>query len=1036
MIHFLIPLYIGAAIGVGGCNDSDALSVPVAFDLAQQRDTTLPPSADTYIRQGSPNQNQGGESILRLQESGKNRVLLRWDSAALARAAAGGTVVAARIELTISDAGDNWGTSGRTIELHRLTRAWTELGATWNCAVDSIPTNSSPNCGGATAWDMDHVASYPWAAAVTASAVIHTNQQGVVTLDVTADVAAFVGGSQPNYGWVLRKTDEGAPGRVEFSSSEGQAPPRLAVGVAGDTSRPVVMDSINSGALDRTHVVPGASDSTVSVYRDIFEIVFDHAVSGSSIRAVLGRYQAVIVGGSPGVGAYVIKVPDPGPNRLVHDSLLIRLEAEAGVTVVRPLVSTGGAVIVHGRYPADGAGSARSDWFGNGSSLTRPRIAVRAPLAWGCETGEYGGQLTNVGVADFRFDTNNPDLMPSVSSVTPLSPRRSDTLVSASYIGDPADLRYHHGTHVAGNLSAQGGNGFGVAGIAWRSDLHLYQLSRNDSVVSDPVGYLANVLLPQVTRDSVRVLDLSLDFVSAYPKEDGRYVAVALRSFLGAGAGNLLVVSAGNDGQRASVAAWAGGALPVRDQVLKVAASYLQLSGDPVAGRIVIVPGTDAGGGLWSLSNSVDGYSRQIAAPATNLDLLRNRSQGGMDIRRDSGTSFAAPMVAGAAALLFAMSASLSADQVADYLARGAQRYRRDPLTGDSVPAPSVTSSLYQLDVYGALSLLSSERPGTPICGFPVSLGFNADGYPDSTVVLERPGGFERVRVAGIRNGPGGLSVAQGGRRIAVNDFFYVGDTGIAYQSLLLDHHGVSLGTLPGRWRHYLESATADEQPDSRRPHTLTITPDVGAAVPLDLERQITGRSDGCSEYEVAPDASRAVVIVYCDPGGVGAEGYYLLRLDSSSTTRLAAVGKPAWSHDSRSLVLASPDYNPGTLFASLNADGSTARPDVRAVDRIAFNPRFAGDDATILTDEYTPDFNTCLVVRRAAQALDKAADFAQVDCATAAGTTSMFLPNVRAANRTGTVVAGRFTPFPASPLSRPAWIARALALPRPVRVN
>ena len=42
-----------------------------------------------------------------------------------------GSVVPARIELTIDTTFDNWG-SDRSIGVHRLKQPWTELGATWN----------------------------------------------------------------------------------------------------------------------------------------------------------------------------------------------------------------------------------------------------------------------------------------------------------------------------------------------------------------------------------------------------------------------------------------------------------------------------------------------------------------------------------------------------------------------------------------------------------------------------------------------------------------------------------------------------------------------------------------------------------------------------------------------------------------------------------------------------------------------------------------------------------------------------------------
>ncbi len=154
---------------------------------------TLPLAADTYLRSGSPNQNQGTEPILRLRASGNNRALLRLDSAAVATAVESGTVTSARLELTITLNADNWGATGRTIDLHRLTQAWTEAGATWNCGDDLDPGNQKPDCP-LSAWEMGGAGPHPWIATPTATPLITNGLRGVITFDVTSDIQAMLGG--------------------------------------------------------------------------------------------------------------------------------------------------------------------------------------------------------------------------------------------------------------------------------------------------------------------------------------------------------------------------------------------------------------------------------------------------------------------------------------------------------------------------------------------------------------------------------------------------------------------------------------------------------------------------------------------------------------------------------------------------------------------------------------------------------------------------------------------------------------------------
>jgi len=190
---------------------------------------TLPLGADTYLRSGSPNQNQGTEPILRLRASGNNRALLRVDSAAVATAVGSGTVTSARLELTITLNADNWGSTGRTIDLHRLTQAWTEAGATWNCGDDLDPGNQKPDCP-LSAWEMGGAGPHPWIATPTDTQLLTNGLRGVITFDVTAGIQALLGGSA-HPGWILKKTEEGPSGRVEFGSRESAAPPRLILDV-------------------------------------------------------------------------------------------------------------------------------------------------------------------------------------------------------------------------------------------------------------------------------------------------------------------------------------------------------------------------------------------------------------------------------------------------------------------------------------------------------------------------------------------------------------------------------------------------------------------------------------------------------------------------------------------------------------------------------------------------------------------------------------------------------------------------------------
>jgi DNA-binding beta-propeller fold protein YncE len=181
--------------------------------------------ADTYLRQGHPNQNQGGEEFLRVRADGNNRALVRFEQDAIEDALGSRPLASAKLRLYIADNHDNWGSSGREVTVHRMLAAWTEDGATWNSPDDQDTSNSKVD---GNAWEMggNDESEWPYAASATDSITHANGLLGWVEWDVTEDVEAFLSGSSTNHGWLVRKVEEGQAGRVEYDSREaaGNAP--------------------------------------------------------------------------------------------------------------------------------------------------------------------------------------------------------------------------------------------------------------------------------------------------------------------------------------------------------------------------------------------------------------------------------------------------------------------------------------------------------------------------------------------------------------------------------------------------------------------------------------------------------------------------------------------------------------------------------------------------------------------------------------------------------------------------------------------
>lgn len=972
------------------------------------RDTALALTGDTYLRSGEPNQNFGAESILRVRPTGKNRALFQVDRAVLAAAVGAGAVTAARLELTITDNGDNWGASGRVVVLHRLTGPWTESGATWNCGVDTVPGNPQAECAPGTAWEMGTAGPNPWVGTPTATVTIANGQAGVVTFDVTGDVVAWLGESL-NAGWILKREDEGPSGAVEFGSRESVAPPRLVLTLVSQQGGwPVLTDYPQ---LDTSRVVVVQADTdTIMYFRTEIRLRFKSGVSDSAKALFLAARSMSVIGVIDG-GALFVRMPDPGPTLEDYYRALDALRAAAEVDIVAPLVRTAPRLVHNARYPVDGPGQARSDWLDT-SGTTWALRAIRAPLAWGCETGDYGGALVRVGLFEWKHQALHPDYArsapklwePSDAELAQFSPRSGLAVREAE----------QHAAATTGLFTAEGDNRSGLAGVNWRTRVHLYSgMSAGNRAL--PLSSGLYRLADALSADSLRVLNISVDerFGSQRPDDIEATIRDVARDIqlliLDRMPSLVIVLAGGNDRYRGTIQAY------VRSpRAALVLGAFLLLKAEqPQYGRrIIVVPGTRPGGRFWDIfagdplqgSNSFAGLM-DIAAPAedvTVLDRWTGQSGSSVPLRAATGTSLAAPQVAGTVSLLWSMDPSLPGDSLKDYVLRGAREPRLDPRTGDLVSAVAVTGApetIYQLDAYGALTLLSRERPATtPLCGGQV--------WVSGDSVLVSRGETLPPRVVQVPTQyPDFASVAQGGRRIAVTDFD--GD-----RVLVLNPQGAVEEMVSGVYaRQYLERGTADLR-------WVLVGPASERRLLLDIEGTGTAALDSIHDLDlgdgIAPEAqTRNVDWVAISPTGEWAAVQSFVEYDwttyeirvelvtlLSGRTVPAFVfrGEPggpcnspygatdcpgvneggvAWAHDGRRFVVPV-GYDDKSQYSEILAI-RTRVIEVPLVNGIPqpnapsapfegvwlFNPRLTADDILLVSEDVDWLAETCVETRR-----------------------------------------------------------------------
>lgn len=280
---------------------------------------------------------------------------------------------------------------------------------------------------------------------------------------------------------------------------------------------------------------------------------------------------------------------------------------------------------VAAREPSDACWRSCPVMLGGQESLR----AVGAPAAWDVT---IGSPAVTVAVLDTAVDVTHPELAGKVTVGPDLRP------TDACSVGDP--VVRGHGTGVAAVAAASTDDGAGIAGMGWSTSI--LSIPVLDDCGSGTATSVARGITAAVERGA-RIINLSVTGPHHPAVADA--VAEARRR------GALVVVAAGND-------PYAAATYP---------ASY------PGA---VSVASTDVTNSTLS-AFSTRGTWVDIAAPGEDV-LTASPVLGGLWIYE--GTSFAAPLVSGAAALLLAVHPHFDDDDLEVSLARSAR-----PLPGGGV---------------------------------------------------------------------------------------------------------------------------------------------------------------------------------------------------------------------------------------------------------------------------------------------------------------------------------------------------------------
>ncbi|MBE6959562.1 MAG: peptidase [Ruminococcaceae bacterium] len=244
---------------------------------------------------------------------------------------------------------------------------------------------------------------------------------------------------------------------------------------------------------------------------------------------------------------------------------------------------------------------------------------IGLPYAWNVTTGSSS---VLVGVIDSGIDATHPDLANNVNTSLSrcFSPDYSTALQDAS----------GHGTLVAGIIGAQGNNSMGVSGACWNVQLVSLRVANTSGNF-----YLSGIIeaINYADEKGIPILNLSSAY-DAYSNSDLNNLRNAIANYDG-----LFVTAAGNNANNNDLTPYYPGNFRMT--------------------HLICVGGSTATDNKRSSSN-YGATTVDIFAPGENIMTTQTNNRYG----NATGTSMAAPYVAGVAALLKSLDPSITAQQI------------------------------------------------------------------------------------------------------------------------------------------------------------------------------------------------------------------------------------------------------------------------------------------------------------------------------------------------------------------------------------
>ena len=271
--------------------------------------------------------------------------------------------------------------------------------------------------------------------------------------------------------------------------------------------------------------------------------------------------------------------------------------------------------------------------------------------------------------------------------------------------GNPLTDQQGHGTFVSGLIAAQTNNGVGISGMAFGSQLLVAKVVRPSRQVSLEAEADA---IRWAVDNGARVINLSLGGLRD-PRDPTRdtYSPLEAAAIRYAYTRGVVVVAAVGNGDQAPTTPWPYASYPAAlPHVIGVGALSRDGAVPAFSNRDPIYNDLTAPG-----EELVSTFPRQLTAPRAACDEQGYSLCGPDEYRTAEGTSFAAPQVTAAAALLLSVRPLLRPDQVAHLLTRSAADLTASNGCRQCPPLRDSYSGWGRLDVERALASLSGPMP-------------------------------------------------------------------------------------------------------------------------------------------------------------------------------------------------------------------------------------------------------------------------------------------------------------------------------------